>query len=181
LLSAEPEKKGEGVSAAKPAPPTDSKEPFSTPPASDVLPGAPPASESTDPRPDAISKETAATGAAFKGDSTPKSDQGPDPEKVREPEPTTTAGGPADPNTRETERQQESQRRRTLIIHTRLAKIFTWILLFAFVILPGTFSRVQNNQNNNPPENMTTASKVIQEIANLPLYVLPLLPITSRF
>jgi len=170
----EPEKKGEDAPAAEPAPPTDSKEPFSTPPASDALPGAPPPSESTDPRPMAISKETAATGATLKGDSTPKSDQGPDPEKVREPEATTTAGGPVDPNTSETERRREFERKRTLIIHTRFAKFFTWILLLAFVILPGTFSRVQNNQANNQdsstnPQKESTATKVIDEIANLPL------------
>ena len=137
---------------------------------------------STDPRPIAISKETAATGVTLKGDSTPKSDQGPDPEKVREPEPVTTAGEPADPGTSETERKQEFERRRTLIIHTRLAKFFTWILLLAFVILPGTFSRVQTNEaNGTTPPDGSAASKVIDEIAHLPLYVLPLLPFTSRF
>ena len=147
--------------AKMPAPFTDSKEPVSKLPASDALPGAPPASESTDPRPVAISKETAATGATLKGDSTPKSDQGP-----------------------ETERRREFERRRTLIIHTRLARFFTWILLFAFVILPGTFSRVQNNQSNsqdgltNPKQ--STATKVIDEIANLPLYAILCFPLPSR-
>ena len=72
------------------------------------------------------------------------------------------------------------------MMHTRLAKIFTWLLLLAFVILPGTFSRAQNNQGpavqpGEPPPARGTATKVIDEIANLPLYVLPLLPFASRF
>jgi hypothetical protein len=41
------------------------------------------------------------------------------------------------------ERAERLRRRRAklLIIHTRLAKFFTWILLLGFVILPGTFSK----------------------------------------
>jgi hypothetical protein len=80
-------------------------------------------------------------------------------------EPSTTTRGPAEqPASSATNRQLELQRRRALIIHTRLAQFFTWILLLGFVILPGTFSRVQGGGSGNG---------LIDQIANLPLYVLP--------
>jgi hypothetical protein len=37
--------------------------------------------------------------------------------------------------------QERRRRARLLIVHTRLAKFFAWILLLGFVILPGTFSK----------------------------------------
>jgi hypothetical protein len=90
-----------------------------------------------------------------------------EPEEKEVPEPSTTAGGPAEqPSSSATNRQLELQRRRSLIVHNRLAKSFTWILLLGFVILPGTFSRTNEGGSGN---------RVIDEIANLPLYALPAL------
>jgi len=58
----------------------------------------------------------------------------PELEKVTEPEPTTAEGAPID-------RQLTLRRRRALIVDTRLARFFTWLLLLGFVIVPGTFNK----------------------------------------
>jgi len=68
-------------------------------------------------------------------DSTRGPDTDPELEKVTETEPTTAAGGgPID-------QQLMLRRRRALIVDTRLAKFFTWLLLLGFVIVPGTFNK----------------------------------------
>lgn len=104
-------------------------------------------------------------------DSTPvppptSSDTEPDSEKVL-PAATTTAGGtPPDsgPKAPIEDAQERRRKRRTLVIHTRLAKFCTWLLLLGFVIFPGTFSRQSDSGTG-------TGSTTLDEIANLPLYV----------
>ena len=58
-------------------------------------------------------------------------------EDVDDPEPAVPAGA----TPRVLTAQERRRRARLLIIHTRLAKFFAWILLLGFVILPGTFSK----------------------------------------
>jgi len=161
----EQENKREDAKAATPAA-TDSQAPVSIPPTSDdASPKAPPTSDSTA-SPSAApttNDQITVTGATLKRDPTPNPDQSLEPEEKEEPAPSTTAGGPTEqPSSGPTNRQLELQRRKSLIVHNRLAKFFTWILLLGFVILPGTFSRTNGGGSGN---------KVIDEIANLPLLV----------
>lgn len=60
-----------------------------------------------------------------------------DDEDVEDPELTETE--PAGARPRVLTAQERRRRAKLLIIHTRLAKFFAWILLLGFVILPGTF------------------------------------------
>lgn len=111
-------------------------------------------------------------------DSTPTAGT-PDPEKSQDPTvPTTTAGVPAEPGSRVPDAQERRRKRRLLIIHTRLARFFTWILLLGFVILPSTFTRDQGHQaddDQNPTGSETGGESLtdsaINHIANLGLYV----------
>jgi len=108
-------------------------------------------------------------------DSTPATAT-PDPEKHEGQDPTTTAGTPAEPGSRVPDAQERYRKRRLLIIHTRLARFFTWILLLGFVILPSTFTRAQaDNQNPSSSGSGTVGSDLthsaINHIANLSLYV----------
>jgi hypothetical protein len=138
LPSVDEEKKHEDVQA-----------PVSAPPASDGPPKAPPTSDPTSPLPAVTSTEAAATGATLKGDPAPNPDPGPlsekgevdEVEEPEEPEPTTT-GGPPESGASAINRQLEFRRKRALKIHTRLARFFTWILLFGFVLLPSTFEKI---------------------------------------
>lgn len=90
-----------------------------------------------------------------------------------------------------TEQQALVRRMRNEKIQTRLAKFFTWILLLAFVILPGTFTRI-NKENNGATDatatsqcgsSSTTSSTTtpkpnpISAIASIPLYV-PFFPLS---
>ena len=71
----------------------------------------------------------------------------PDPEKGQDTAvPTTAVGVPFEPALRVPDTQERRRKRRLLIIHTRLARFFSWILLLGFVILPSTFSR--DHQDN---------------------------------
>lgn len=73
----------------------------------------------------------------------------PDPEKGQDSTvPPTTGEGegevPAEPGSGGPDEELRLQRqKRLLIIHTRLARFFTWLLLLGFVILPSTFTRSQ--------------------------------------
>ena len=55
-------------------------------------------------------------------------------------DPALTMTGPAGSFPRVPDEGLRRRRARLMIIHTRLAKFFTWILLLGFVILPGTFN-----------------------------------------
>lgn len=103
-------------------------------------------------------------------DSTPASTT-PDPEKRQDSTiPTATAGVPAEPGPRVPDAQERRRKRRLLIIHTRLARFFTWILLLGFVILPSTLTR---DDQQNPPtgSGSALAHEAKNHIANLGLYV----------
>jgi hypothetical protein len=93
----------------------------------------------------------------------------PDPEKEGQDStvPTTTAGVPAEPGSRVPDAQERRRRRRLLIVHTRLARFFTWILLLGFVILPSTLTRDQGDTGGSD----SLAHEAINHIANLGLYV----------
>ncbi len=192
LPSVDEEKKHEDVQA-----------PVSAPPASDGPPKAPPTSDPTSPRPAVTSTETAATGATPKGDPAPNPDPGPlsekgeveEVEEPEEPEPTTT-GGPPESGASAINRQLEFRRKRALKIHTRLARFFTWILLFAFVLLPSTFEKIDSTASTvtSPPPKTNFACECMAALAarggpgpnsgavrNKGLYVLPFPPFPSRF
>jgi len=106
------------------------------PPTSDPPAASPPADQ-------AITNVTTATGAAANG-APATQDPGPSPDPVKQP-----IGGPVDPGIDEPDPVSEETRRRTLIVHLRLAKFFNWLLLVAFVILPGTFSREKDSKDSN--------------------------------
>ncbi|KAI0292735.1 hypothetical protein BC826DRAFT_1017832 [Russula brevipes] len=111
------------------------------PPTSDSTAASPPADQ-------AITNVTTATGAAANG-APATQDPGPSPDPEKQP-----IGGPVDPGTDEPdpvlEEIAEETRRRTLIVHLRLAKFFNWLLLLAFVILPGTFSKENEAVSTKP-------------------------------
>jgi hypothetical protein len=73
--------------------------------------------------------------------------------------------------------QERRRKKRLLIIHTRLARFFTWILLLGFVILPGTLTREgqQNPSTSSETDGSNLTHSAINHIANLGLYVLSLL------
>jgi len=101
----------------------------------------------------------------------------PDPEKGQDPTiPTTTAGVPAEPGSRVPDAQERWRKRRLLIIHTRLARLFTWILLLGFVILPSTFTKEADNQQNPSTSSDTGGSNLthsaLNHIANLGLFAI---------
>jgi len=97
------------------------------PPTLDLTAAGPPADQ-------AITNVTTATGAVANSAPTAQNpDPSPDPEKQPEPDPL-----------------DEERRRRLLIVHLRLAKFFSWILLLAFVILPGTFSKDNEAVSTKP-------------------------------
>jgi len=97
------------------------------PPTSDPTAASPPADQ-------AITNVTTATGAAANSAPTAQNpDPSPDPEKQPDLDP-----------------YAEEHRRRLLIVHLRLAKFFSWLLLLAFVILPGTFSRENEAVSTKP-------------------------------
>ncbi|KAF8483425.1 hypothetical protein DFH94DRAFT_679960 [Russula ochroleuca] len=78
----------------------------------------------------------------------------PDPEKVQ----LAAAAGPPTPaipeyvpgalDTRERDERRRLRQKKLLIIHTRIARFFTWLLLLGFVILPSTFSRNDQGQTS---------------------------------
>jgi len=111
------------------------------------------------------STETAATGATLKCDPAPNPDPGPLSEKgeveeleePEEPEPTTT-GGPPESGTSAINRQLEFRRKRALKIHTRLARFFTWLLLFGFVLLPSTFGKLAPGNSAEGSNNGTAST-----------------------
>ncbi|KAI9511995.1 hypothetical protein F5148DRAFT_1166722 [Russula earlei] len=76
--------------------------------------------------------------------SAPGSTPGPytDPSSEKAPQPAPATEDPI-------ERQREFRRRRALIIHTRLARFFTWLLLLGFVIVPGTFKPGQGSSSGS--------------------------------
>lgn len=84
-----------------------------------------------------------------------------DPEKGGQDATTAGVPVPAELGPRVPDLQERVRKRRLLIIHTRLARVFTWILLLGFVILPSTFSR-------NPGENNRFG---LNHIFNTSLYV----------
>jgi hypothetical protein len=120
---------------ARDHPPTDTlsiTEKDKQQPAEGATAASPPADQ-------AITNVTTATGAAANSAPTTQN-PGPSPDPEKQP-----IGGPVDPGTDEPDPVSEETRRRTLIVHLRLAKFFSWLLLLAFVILPGTFSREQQD------------------------------------
>ncbi|KAI0002448.1 hypothetical protein BJV74DRAFT_815871 [Russula compacta] len=158
---------------AAPAPAANSQAPVSTPALSEVEVPPKLTSDSTGPHiatNPATSGGMNANGATLNAAvSTPDPDPDRDPEKGEELFPTTTGEEPAQPGAGETEQRALMRRRRNEIIQTRLAKFFTWILLLAFVILPGTFTRLKSesdaSQCGSSPANTTN-------VANIPLFAI---------
>jgi hypothetical protein len=50
------------------------------------------------------------------------------------------------PEALDTDERRRLRQKKLLIIHTRIARFFTWLLLLGFVILPSTFSRNDQGQ-----------------------------------
>ena len=53
---------------------------------------------------------------------------------------------------------QRRRKRRLLLIHTRLARFFTWILLLGFIILSSTLTRGENSGGNRDNQNSSSGS-----------------------
>jgi len=105
-----------------------------------------PVTKSQDPPPPVLSeKPPLSPSDSAPGTTTPDPENGQDPTV-----PTTTApaGAPALPDLGVTDaqvRERALKRKKLDVIHTRLARLFTWILLLAFVILPGAYSKGGSN------------------------------------
>jgi len=120
--------------------------------ASDSTATSPPANQ-------VVTNATTATGAAANAiPTTQNPGPSPDPEKFQESAPTLPMGGPILPSTDEPDPMDIERRRRLLIIHLRLAKFFNWLLLLAFVILPGTFSRNETSEKSTSTSTSTTTT-----------------------
>jgi hypothetical protein len=99
-------------------------------------------------------------------DSTPAATT-PDPEKRQDSTvPTATAGVPAEPGPRVPDAQERARKKRLLIIHTRLARFFTWILLLGFVILPSTLTKDGKQTGSD------LADRARNRVANLGLFAI---------
>jgi hypothetical protein len=176
--STEQEKQHDEAQAAAPAPATSSQAPVSTPPTSDEK--APPTSDSTAPHPPAVlatSGQTTVPGTTLKGGPAPE----PLNEKAEEPAPTTTTGGPPEPDTGAIDQQRESRRQILLRKHTRFAKFFTWLLLLGFVVLPSTFGKIQQPTGSTSDctalfnDNRNSLGSTPLYVPSLPPFILQLL------
>jgi hypothetical protein len=107
-------------------------------------------------------------------------DTEPNPEKVPLEDPpantTTTGGTPADtgPEAAVDDVQERRRKLKVFIIHTRLARFFSWLLLLSFVILPGTFK--ETGEGSTCTVDSKTGDPIYhpdtgKSVENSPLYV----------
>lgn len=78
--------------------------------------------------------------------------------------PTETAAAPATATPRVPDAKERMRRRRLLVVHTRFAKFFSWILLLGFVILPSTFTRPQDGNDQSTSSSSTTPTGEAQKL-----------------